>query len=100
MTYVSRRGEDTRRLVEEGLGSVGRLRILRALASGERASQTKYGLERVTGLKPVDVRKHLRVLIDTGWVKEHNYNPPVYTLNLDDPKARVLVDFFKEIGYL
>lgn len=88
------------RQVEKGLGSVGRLRILRALASGEAASQTRYGLERLTGLKPVDVRKHLKVLIETGWVKEHDYNPPVYTLNLDDQKAKFLVDFFERIDCL
>jgi len=86
--------------VEQGLGSIGRLRILRVLASGEAASHTKYGLERATGLKPVDVRKHLKVLVDTGWVKEYDYNPPVYTLNHDDPRSMFLVDFFKKIGYL
>ena len=94
------RDEGSQRMVEEGLGSVGRLRILRALATEEAASQTKYGLEQVTGLKPVDVRKHLKVLVDTGWVKEHNYNPPVYTLNSENPKTRFLVDFFKRVDYL
>ena len=92
--------EDAQKMVEEGLGSVGRLRILRALASGETTSETKYSLERITSLKPVDVRKHLKVLIDTGWVKEHKYNPPVYTLNSDNPKTKFLIDFFKKIGYL
>jgi DNA-binding transcriptional ArsR family regulator len=86
--------------VERGLGSAGRLRILRALASKEEASQTRYSLERVTGLKPIDVRKHLQVLIDTGWVKEHDVNPPVYTLNLDDPKAQWLVDFLEKMSCL
>ncbi|MFH0896776.1 MAG: winged helix-turn-helix domain-containing protein [Candidatus Bathyarchaeota archaeon] len=89
-----------RKLIEEGLGNAGRLKILRALASGETASQTKYGLEKVTGLSPTYVRKHLKVLMDTGWVNEYDYNPQVYTLNLDDPKARFLVDFFKKAGYL
>ena len=91
--------EDIQRLVEEGLGSPSRLRILRILSSGEEASQTKYGLERKTGLKPVDVRKHLKILVEAGWVKEHDYDPPVYTLNLDNPKVLSLVDFFKKIGY-
>jgi len=91
--------EGIQRLVEEGLGSPSRLRILRILSSGEEASQTKYGLERKTGLKAVDVRKHLKILVETGWVKEHDYDPPVYTLNLDNPKVLSLVDFFKKIGY-
>jgi DNA-binding transcriptional ArsR family regulator len=97
---VSARVEDIQRMVEEGLGSPGRLRILHVLASGEEQSQTKYGLERRTGLKPIDVRKHLKVLMETGWVKEHDFNPPVYTVNLDNPKAKLLVDFFEKIGYL
>jgi len=97
---VSARDEDVQKIVEEGLGSPSRLRILRILTSGEEQSQTKYGLERKTGLKPVDVRRHLKVLVETGWVKEHDYEPPFYTLNLDNPKAKLLVDFFKKIGYL
>ncbi|RLI33663.1 hypothetical protein DRO66_09850 [Candidatus Bathyarchaeota archaeon] len=88
------------RQIEKGLGSVGRLRILFALASSELSSQTKYSLEKFTGLKPIDVRKHLKILTDTGWVKEYNYNPSVYTLNLDEPKAMFLTDFFKKMGCL
>lgn len=56
------------RQFEECFGSVGRLRILQALASSPAQNQTKYALERVTGLKPVDVRRNLRVLVETGWV--------------------------------
>jgi DNA-binding transcriptional ArsR family regulator len=92
--------DDAWRQVERGLSSAGRLRILRALASKGEASQTRYSLERVTGLKPIDVRKHLQVLIDTGWVTEHDVTPPVYTLNLDDPKAQWLVDFLEKMGCL
>lgn len=100
MIFVSTKEKDIRRLIEEGLGNAGRFKILRALASGETPSQTKYGLEKITGLSPVYVRKHLKVLIDTGWVKEYNYNPKVYTLNLDDFRARLLVDFFQKVGYV
>jgi len=91
---------ETRRRVEDGLGSAGRLRILRILASNESPSQTKYGLEKLTGLSPVYVRKHLNVLMKTGWVKELNYSPPVYTLDLDNLSVKALVDFFRKIGYL
>jgi hypothetical protein len=92
--------DDAQRMVEEGLGSVGRLKILRVLAQGNAASETKYSLEKATGLKPIDVRKHLKVLVDTGWAKEYNYNPPVYTLNNENPKAKFLVEFFKGVDYL
>ncbi|MFH0748634.1 MAG: winged helix-turn-helix domain-containing protein [Candidatus Bathyarchaeota archaeon] len=97
---MNTKDDEVRRLVEEGLGSASRLRILYVLASNKAASQTKYGIERSTGLKPVDVRKHLKILVDTGWIKENRYNPPTYTLNLDNPKTGCLVDFFKKIGYM
>ena len=92
--------DDEWKQVEKGLGSVGRLRILRVLASKEMPSQTRYSLEKATGLKAIDVRKHLHVLIDTGWVKEHDFDPPVYTLNLDDPRASFLKAFFEKMGFL
>jgi hypothetical protein len=91
---------DARRLVEECLGSVGRLRILHVLASGKEPTQTKYGLGKATGLKPVDVRKNLKVLVEAGWVKEYDYGPATYAVNLDDPRVKAVVGFFKEIGYL
>ena len=88
------------RLVEDGLGSAGRLRILRCMASGETPTYTRYGLEKLTGLSPAYVRKHLKVLVETGWVKELNYGSTVYALNLDDLKVKLLVDYFGKIGYL
>ena len=100
MTSARTKDEDFQKVVEEGLGSIGRLRILRALASGKVVSQTKYSLERTTGLKPIAVRKHLETLVETGWVKEHDCNPKVYTLHPDNPKAKVLVNFFRNVGYI
>ena len=35
-----------------------------ALATRETTRQTKYGLEKITGLSPVYVRKHLKILVD------------------------------------
>ena len=86
--------------VEDGLGSAGRLRILRFMASGETPTFTRYALEQLTGLSPMYVRKHLKTLVETGWVKELNYGSLVYALNLDDPKVNLLMDYFRKIGYL
>lgn len=91
---------DIQRLVEESLGSAGRLRVLRFMASGEKPTYTRYSLEKLTGLSPAYVRKHLKVLVENGWVKELNYASPVYALNLDDSKVSLLVDYFRKIGYL
>jgi len=92
--------EHEKKAIEEGLSSIGRLRILRALASREVASHTRYGLRRITGLKAEDVNKHLKVLVETGWVKQYDFNPPVYTLNADNPKTKILLEFFEKTGYL
>ncbi len=89
-----------REAIETGLGSSGRLRILRILASKESPSQTKYSLEKLTGLKAVDVRKHLKVLVEAGWVRECAYNPKTYTLDSDKPEVRALQEFFEKTGYL
>ncbi len=94
------KNEDVWKLIEQSLGCAGRLRILRILASEIAPSQTKYSLEKLSNLSPIYVRKHLKILLKTGWVKEHNFNPTVYTLNFDDPKAAILVDFFKKIKCL
>ena len=90
---------DIHKIVEDGLGSAGRLRILRFMASGETPTFTRYALEHLTGLSPMYVRKHLKILVETGWVKELNYASPVYALNLDDLKVSLLVDYFRKIGY-
>jgi hypothetical protein len=57
--------------IEVGLGSPGRIRILRIMVKRPGECFTKYVLERLTGLKPVDVRRDLRVLVGLGWVKEN-----------------------------
>lgn len=97
---MAAKSEDIQKKIEKSLGSAGRLKILRTLAYEEFSGQTKYSLEKFTNLKPIDIRKHLKVLIETEWVREYNYNPPTYTLNLDNSKTKALVEFFKKIGYL
>jgi len=68
--------------VEQGLGSVGKLRILRVMLEKSNETFTKYGLEKATKLKPVDVRTNLRTLVRLGWVKEYPYQPVTYKINL------------------
>jgi len=57
---------DVWREVEAGLGSVGKIRILKVMLEKPGQVFTKYGLERETGLKPVDVRSDLKALIKIG----------------------------------
>lgn len=85
--------------LEVALGTVGRLRILKELASRPNQPITKYQLEKLTGLKPVDVRKDLEALIQIGWVKEHPYRPKKYEINTENQKAKHLTEFFQKMEY-
>jgi len=86
--------------VEQGLGSVGKLRILRAMLEKSNEAFTKYGLEKATKLKPVDVRTNLRTLVRLGWVKEYPYQPVTYKINLENEVVKHFSKFFQEIKYL
>jgi hypothetical protein len=59
--------------IELGLGSVGKLRILRVMLEKPNEAFTKYALEKATKLKPVDVRTNIRALVEVEWVKEYPY---------------------------
>jgi hypothetical protein len=88
---------DVWREVEAGLGSVGKIRILRTMFDKPNHVFTKYGLEKATRLKPVDVRSDLKTLIEIGWVKEHQYDPKTYEVNMENPAVKSLHTFFKSI---
>jgi len=47
----------------------------------------------------IDVKRNLRILAKTGWVKEHDCEPRTYTINLEDPWGEAPLEFFKKIGY-
>jgi len=83
--------------VEVGLGSPGRIRILRIMVKRPGECFTKYALERLTGLKPIDVRRDLRVLVGLGWVKENPYNPRTYEANMDNEVVKIIADFFRKL---
>jgi len=87
-------------LVEEALGSLGRLKILRILAARGFPSYTRYGLEKATGLKPMAVRRHLKVLVELGLVKEFRLTPMVYQIDYEKAFITSLVEFFRETGYV
>lgn len=84
---------------ELGLGSVGKIRILRTMLNKPNQVFTKYGLEKATGLKPVDVRNNLKTLITIGWVKEYHYEPKTYQINIENNIVQRLSEFFRGIRY-
>lgn len=84
--------------VEEGLGSVGKIRILRVLMFKPEECFTKYMLERATGLKPKDVRKSLEALTRLGWVVENPCDPKTYRINMENEKVKVLFEAFRRLA--
>jgi transcription initiation factor IIE alpha subunit len=83
--------------VETGLGSPGRIRILRIMLKKSGECFTKYALEKATGLKPIDVRKNLSILIKLGWIKENPCDPKTYEINMENEIIKALADFFKKL---
>ena len=86
-------------IVEQGLGSIGKIKILRALAE-ERKLLTVYGLHKKTHLKREDIKRNLAELIKIGWVIEQKINNSLYSINRENKYMQRLVLFFYEIGYI
>jgi hypothetical protein len=85
-------------IVETGLGSVGKVKILRALADEGRMA-TVYLLHKKTGLKREDIKSNLDDLVKIGWVRQAKFANVTYALNGDNEYVARLVQFFKDVGY-
>jgi Fic family protein len=85
-------------IVEQGLGSIGKIKILRALAE-EKKLVTIYTLHKKTHLKREDIKRNINELIEIEWVVEHNIGNRVYSINKDNNYIKKLLVFFYEIGY-
>ncbi|MCP8318841.1 MAG: hypothetical protein L6N95_03325 [Candidatus Methylarchaceae archaeon HK01B] len=100
MLIMDENGKSIRKKIETGLGSKGKLRILKELAKNPGRLLTKYALERKTGLKPIDVRANLKSLIEIGWVIEHRYRITKYQLNMEDEIVQDTIEYMRKAGYL
>ena len=60
---------DIKDIVEQGLGSLGKIKILRAL-SEEKKLVTIYALHKKTHLKREDIKRNLAELVKIEWVIE------------------------------
>jgi len=89
---------DIEKTIEVGLGSSGRLKLLRALSKSPEG-MTKYAIEQ-SGLRYGDINANLRVLVEIGWVEELPTQPRKYRINLDNGTVNALIDFFQKTGYL
>jgi hypothetical protein len=85
--------------IEVGLGSIGRVKILKALTEEPRML-TVYALQKKTHLKREDIKRNLRDLKSIGWVNESRLANSVYSLNRDNEYIHHLTTFFLNVGYV
>jgi len=84
-------GKDPR-VIERGLGSVAKIRILRLL-SKEGEGLTRYLIQQRSGLRWNSVITSLSDLVEIGWVIEVQTNPQKYRVNMDDENVRHFLEF-------
>lgn len=90
--------EETKNIIETGLGSIGKIKILKALAE-EGKLATIYVLHKKTHLKREDIKNNLDDLIKIGWVKQAKYANIVYGINKENKYVGRLLEFFNDVGY-
>jgi predicted transcriptional regulator len=86
-------------IVEIGLGSIGKVKIMRALAEEARMA-TVYTLHKKTHLKREDIKRNLDDLIKIGWVNENKLANIMYSINRENEYVNRLITFFNDIGYI
>lgn len=92
-------GKDISYCIEKGLGSPGKLKILRLLLSTPDHLFTRYEIGKKVPLRPVDIRNDVKILVELGWIKELMIHPRKYSINLGNPIIKELRQFFRNIKY-
>ena len=89
----------SKQIVEIGLGSIGKIKIMKALAE-ENKLATIYSLHKKTHLKREDIKNNISDLVKIGWVTQSKYANVMYGLNWDNKYVIDLMEFFKDVGYI
>jgi DNA-binding transcriptional ArsR family regulator len=89
---------ESKEIIESGLGSIGKVKIIRALAE-ENKLATIYLLHKKTHLKREDIKSNLNDLVKIGWVNQTKYANVMYGLNRENSYVNRLVEFFNDVGY-
>ncbi|MGI0002149.1 MAG: hypothetical protein ACRD42_03610, partial [Nitrososphaeraceae archaeon] len=66
--------------IEKGLGSLGKIKLVKALAEEDRM-MTIYSLHKKTHLKRDDIKRNLKDLVEIEWVIEEKLANVLYRLN-------------------
>ncbi|MDW0282305.1 MAG: hypothetical protein QN720_07355 [Nitrososphaeraceae archaeon] len=86
-------------IIEKGLGGLGKLKLIKALAEEERM-MTIYSLHKKTHLKREDIKRNLSDLIDIDWVREEKLANILYRLNRQNENVQHLLTFLKNVEYI
>ncbi len=89
----------SKEIIETGLGTIGKVRIIKALAEESRLV-TIYVLHKKTHLKREDIKNNLDDLVKIGWVTQTKYANVVYGINRQNKYVSRLVVFFSDAGYI
>lgn len=85
--------------VEKGLGSLGKIKLVKALAEEDRM-MTIYSLHKKTHLKRDDIKRNLKDLVEIEWVIEEKLANILYRLNRQNENVQHLLTFFKNVEYI
>jgi Fe2+ or Zn2+ uptake regulation protein len=89
------------REVERGLGSVGKLKILRLLLEKPDQAFTRYAIGQKVSNDPASIRSDLNTLVEINWVNEFKVQHlSKYSINLDKDVVRQLAIFFQELRHI
>lgn len=89
----------SKEIIETGLGSIGKIKIIRALAE-EGKLATVYVLHKKTHLKREDIKNNLDDLVRIGWVTQSKYANVMYGINRENSYVSRLIEFFSDVGYI
>jgi RIO-like serine/threonine protein kinase len=90
---------DSKTIIENGIGTIGKIKIIKALAD-ENKMVTIYVLHKRTGLKREDIKRNLKDLLSIEWVKEKRMANTMYRLNRDNEYVNAILGFFANVGYI
>jgi hypothetical protein len=96
---ASPRAINSKQIIEIGIGSIGKIKIMKALAE-ENKLTTIYGLHKKTHLKREDIKSNISDLVNIGWVNQSRYANVMYEINKENTYVSELLAFFKSVGYI
>lgn len=83
--------------LEIGLGGGKKFRVLAHLLLNPDKAFTKYSLAKTTGLRTPSVNMRLKILVELGWVKENEFKPKTYQINVENETVKILLELFHKL---